>query len=931
MKRGNAEEQVFRLLTAIERGSRHLAGRLWRDLPRSITVLAVQAAVLDSLGVTPTIGAEAPAMEIALLRPAGGAKRLTSELGRPVRRRRAADLDLAALRRAAGHPGARLRFDLFEDVGVRGYIESVEWRDSGNYSVMGRLEGDGGDFVLAVEEARLSGSIHAADGRSFVIGSDVDGNTVVQELDLARFPECAGALVAPPSVEGPRPRGDGPSPDSHVPGEPDPPDFIDVLVAYTPLAELASGGPAAVRALAQRSIDETNLVYRNSGINTRVRLVWRGRTQYDETLDSHLVHLQRLTTPDDGWMDELHSIRDATGADVVSLFVDDSEAAGIGYLMQRESVAFDAFAFSVAYFFAASNNLTLAHEIGHNQGCQHDRDHATDSPVFHYAYGKRFVGDDGRQYRTVMGYLPGLRIPHFSNPNVSFQGQLTGRDNKEDNARAINATAGTVANFRPRRHQPGSVRDFDGNGLDDLATYDSLSGNWWVSLSRGSDFDTLKWDSLSPPSGWGSQVEGDFDGDGWKDVASFYPPTAEWWVSLSRGDRFETSLWQQLTPGIGWGRQQVGDFDGDGRDDIANLHDADGEWWVSVSTGTGFSTSRWDRLASPSGWTGAMVGDFNGDGRDDLANYHQPDGEWWVGVSTGTGFSTVLWDRLTSPSAWAAAVVGDFDGDGRDDLANYHQPDGEWWVGSSTGSGFATLRWAVLSPGSGWGPFFGGDFDGDGTDDIASFYAPEAQWWVGLSTGTGFTTTIWSALQPASEWTEHSSGDFDGDGRRDVASYLRTKGEWWVGLSSGTDFSTSLWETFVLLRPDVDTDGDGLADANDCDPTSADAWAVPGEVEGVMLDQQGGAGGTTRLTWSEPAWKGGTFVQYDVLRSNSPSDFGWGAVLCLETNDAGDREALDPDAPAPVSYYLVRAGNSCGEASLGTDSQGVPRSGVSCP
>jgi hypothetical protein len=872
--------------------------------------------------------------DISLIRPRSGGVNLHPATERLLRRRRPVDLDLGALRRATRRPGGRLRFDLFADVRIAGVVESVERRASGGYSVAGRLEGDRGWFVLAVEQARLSGSIRTDAGPAYLIGSDLDGNAIVEEPDLESGPACAGAVLPPATRTGfspPGGRSSGESlPITTLPTAPDPPDVIDLLVAYTPRAEVASGGPAAANALAQRAVDEANRAYLNSGITTRLRLVWRGRTEYDDSSGSPLDHLTRLRDPADGFMDELHARRDATGADVVSLIVDDDETAGVGYLMVSVSPLFESSAFNVGHVFAVSNNLTLAHEIGHNEGCEHDRANATTNPAFNYAYGERFTGNDGRAYRTVMGYPPGVRIPYFSNPNVLYQGQPTGRANKEDNARAINATAATVANFRASRRHPGSLRDFDGNGFDDLSIFDTLNGDWWVGLSRGDEFDVRRWGAWSPVSGWGARLEGDFDGDGWKDVAAWFDPAGEWWVGLSRGDRFDTLRWGSLTPVSGWGPKRAADFNGDGKDDIVTMRDPGGELWVGLSTGTGFAMSLWGQLPYSTGWSEILAGDYDGDGRKDLAAYHQATGEWWVARSSGAGFSTSLWDRPASSSAWTAAVQGDFNGDGREDVASL-LADGTWWIGTSNGTTFVSRSWGGLAPGGGWGPLFAGDFDGDGIDDIATLHSADAQWWVAVSSGSDLSATVWSSLVPASGWTDHAAGDFDGDGRLDVASYLASRGEWWVGTSSGAQFATSLWAKFVLPHPDVDTDGDGSSDADDCDPTNAAAWAFPGEVEGLMIDQPGGAGAAIRLRWPEPASMGGTSVQYDVLRSTSPWYFQWNEVACVETNDGTDREALDPAVPAPAFFYLVRAGNSCGEGDLGAGSQAAPRIAASCP
>jgi hypothetical protein len=82
-----------------------------------------------------------------------------------------------------------------------------------------------------------------------------------------------------------------------------------------------------------------------------------------------------------------------------------------------------------------------------------------------------------------------------------------------------------------------------------------------------------------------------------------------------------------------------------------------------------------------------------------------------------------------------------------------------------------------------------------------------------------------------------------------------------------------------------------------------------------------------------PSRPGAASVVYDVLRSPDASDFV-GPASCLEADDT-DRSAVDHDAPAPgnVFHYLVRVENGCpgGSGALGSDSAGVPRTGIGCP
>jgi len=126
----------------------------------------------------------APPLETRFLRAAPREPRDAPGSRRFVVRRGAVDPDIAALRRAARHPGSRLRLDLFPDVSARGVVDQVEWRPGG-FSVSGRLdsgpaapapgrpgatEPSSGDFLLVVEEAQISGSLLFDDGRLYAVG-----------------------------------------------------------------------------------------------------------------------------------------------------------------------------------------------------------------------------------------------------------------------------------------------------------------------------------------------------------------------------------------------------------------------------------------------------------------------------------------------------------------------------------------------------------------------------------------------------------------------------------------------------------------------------------------------------------------------------------------------------------------------------------------
>jgi N-acetylneuraminic acid mutarotase len=141
-----------------------------------------------------------------------------------------------------------------------------------------------------------------------------------------------------------------------------------------------------------------------------------------------------------------------------------------------------------------------------------------------------------------------------------------------------------------------------------------------------------------------------------------------------------------------------------------------------------------------------------------------------------------------------------------------------------------------------------------------------------------------------------------------------------------------------------DRDGDGVGDSatmvaschqvpgyvpvgGDCNDFDGASWGLPSEVTDLgLLDN-------VTLSWSPPAVSGGVGLSYDLLRSGSASDFV-DATACV-ASDAETFQAVDPETPplGGMFAYLVRAQNRCpgGEGSLGTDSNGVPRTGRPCP
>lgn len=247
---------------------------------------------------------------------------------------------------------------------------------------------------------------------------------------------------------------------------------IDLMLVYTDAAETwastsqygdIDGVIAQAMNLSQAALD-------NSKTGIELRLVHVHKTSYDETTDGtdSNTRLYRLTqNPEapifddpnyDGYMEQVHTLRNQYGADIVSMLAKIDDTGGLGWRINAtEGAPF--FGFNLNRVQQVASGYTLIHEIGHNMGNAHSRTQNSNATgeiagLFHYSAGYQ---DQINGFYTVMAYSDGLtQAPIFSSPDLTYNSQPVGTHNNvtpENNALSMKEIKRTIAAYRPTKEQ----------------------------------------------------------------------------------------------------------------------------------------------------------------------------------------------------------------------------------------------------------------------------------------------------------------------------------------------------------------------------------------------------------------------------------------------------------------------------------------------
>ncbi len=222
---------------------------------------------------------------------------------------------------------------------------------------------------------------------------------------------------------------------------------IDVLVLYTQAYANYYGG--GLSAKIQNSIDYANTAMNNSDILMIYHLAHQVLFENSDSNESVGISnaLERISAIDTSNGEaqninvnaDVRRLRADYHADLVTLFRLNISGGtvGLGWIASNNSkLAMRYTSFNVSEF----DDITFAHESGHNLGCGHSRDiDNCAGAIFNYACGF----DDGTT-GTIMSYNQSP-ITYFSTPDKTYDGTVIGASDT-DCSRAINETRVSMQN-----------------------------------------------------------------------------------------------------------------------------------------------------------------------------------------------------------------------------------------------------------------------------------------------------------------------------------------------------------------------------------------------------------------------------------------------------------------------------------------------------
>lgn len=342
--------------------------------------------------------------------------------------------------------------------------------DGANRVLVARInDSPHGRVIISRHQDTIYTSVHAAPGGDYEVRTDADGRTVVSTINAVDRLPCATDTVTASDADGLHDVVETRSTTGAL-SEVDPKPFAmaavppnttvqDVLILFNNQARVVLGGnpgvptsDSAIRAKIQAAVAAANTAYVDSNVPLVLRAVAILPIDYFYPVAENFARaLLELRTPDDSRIDEIHDLRDTYGADIVSLWLENSVTGGLANVNTAASLPN---AFNLV---RAQNPIdTFVHEVGHNQGNRHLAESYPSRPSswFPDSFAHSFTSG-GKNYVTIMASTDdaaarnATRLLRFSAPELTYVGQPTGVVGFTNAAATLRANREIIAAFRP--------------------------------------------------------------------------------------------------------------------------------------------------------------------------------------------------------------------------------------------------------------------------------------------------------------------------------------------------------------------------------------------------------------------------------------------------------------------------------------------------
>ena len=272
---------------------------------------------------------------------------------------------------------------------------------------------------------------------------------------------------------------------------------IAVMIVWTPRAESAAGGRSAMDALALNAVANANLVYANSGVAARLKLVYKAPVSYTETPSNISTDLNNLRGTTDGKMDQVHTLRNQYGADIVTLLGDGY--SGVGHVRPRraDDVAFGRL--RLVCLQCRRSAVRAGQSLVRPRGRPQPGDAAQSPERRQHAVAAlrlRLPGSVGLLPDRALVWIVQADPVPFESADHCTTRRVTGTSS-QDNARALNTNASIVAAFRDRQVSTASSTCSFSLSTTTL-TFSASSGSKSISVLAPSG---CAW-TASESSGW---------------------------------------------------------------------------------------------------------------------------------------------------------------------------------------------------------------------------------------------------------------------------------------------------------------------------------------------------------------------------------------------------------------------------------------------